>query len=383
MSERGKTWTWVLRLVVAAIWIAAALFFALGKPQESAEPQAVEEKPGLPRFLDLGSTTCHACKQMEGVIEALREEFGDRMQVDFIDVALDHDAGTEHGIKLIPTQILFAPDGTELFRHEGFFSREAILAKWDELGYPMAAPEVPESPVEEAEPSPSLFARLTAAVEQGTLVALVAAGIWGVLSIVLSPCHLASIPLIVGFIQGQGKITTRRACGTATLFSLGILLTIAALGAVTAAMGRVMGDVGPAMNYVVAAVFLVVGMHLLDLLPSPWGGPGNVNMKKRGLCAAFVLGLVFGIALGPCTFAYMAPVLATTLKVGASRPLFAAALLLAYGVGHCSVIILAGTSSEWVQRYLSWNQESSGAIWLRRICGLLVLIGGLYLVHVA
>jgi cytochrome c-type biogenesis protein len=130
-------------------------------------------------------------------------------------------------------------------------------------------------------------------------------------------------------------------------------------------------------------VFLVVGMHLLDLLPSPWGGPGNVNMKKRGLWAAFVLGLVFGIALGPCTFAYMAPVLATTLKLGGSRPLFAAGLLLAYGVGHCSVIILAGTSSEWVQRYLNWNQESGGAVWLRRICGVLVLIGGLYLVRTA
>jgi cytochrome c-type biogenesis protein len=316
---------------------------------------------------------------MEGVLEALRHEVGDRLQVDFIDVTLVPEAGTEHGIKLIPTQILFAPDGTELFRHEGFFAKEAILAKWDELGYPMAQPAA----VEAAPESPSLLARLSTAVEQGALVALVAAAIWGVLSIVLSPCHLASIPLIVGFIQGQGKITTRRACGTATLFSLGILATIAALGAVTAAMGRMMGDVGPTMNYVVAAVFLVVGMHLLDLIPAPWGGPGNVGMKKRGLWAAFILGLVFGIALGPCTFAYMAPVLATTLTVGASRPLFAAALLVAYGFGHCSVIVLAGTSSEWVQRYLNWNQESSGAVWLRRICGLLVLLGGLYLVHIA
>jgi cytochrome c-type biogenesis protein len=320
---------------------------------------------------------------MEGVLAALRQEYGDRMQVDFIDVAVDPDAGKKHGIKLIPTQILFAPDGTELFRHEGFFAKDAILATWQELGYPMAEPGTTEEIATEPEPAPGLFARLTSAVEQGALVALVAAGIWGVLSIVLSPCHLASIPLIVGFIQEQGTITTRRACATATLFSLGILATIAALGVATAAMGRVMGDVGPTMNYVVAAVFLVVGMHLLDLLPAPWGGPGNVSMKRRGLWAALILGLVFGIALGPCTFAYMAPVLATTLKVGGSRPMFAAGLLIAYGLGHCSVIILAGTSSEWVQRYLNWNQESGGAVWVRRICGLLVLFGGLYLVRIA
>ncbi len=75
-----------------------------------------------------------------------------------------------------------------------------------------------------------LFAALTRAVEGAPAVALGASFLWGILSIILSPCHLASIPLIVGFINGQGQITTRRAFGISVLFSVGILITIGAIG---------------------------------------------------------------------------------------------------------------------------------------------------------
>ena len=106
-------------------------------------------------------------------------------------------------------------------------------------------------------------------------------------------------------------------------------------------------------------------------------------MQRKGLAAAFILGLVFGIALGPCTFAYLAPVLGVTFKVGASAPLYAASLLLAYGVGHCGVIAAAGTSTEIVQRYLHWNETSLGMHIVKNVCGVLVLLGGLYLIYTA
>ncbi len=229
----------------------------------------------------------------------------------------------------------------------------------------------------------SLFNTLTHAVEGTPIVALVAALVWGVLSILLSPCHLASIPLIVGFIDRQGRMTTRRAFAISTLFAVGILITIAAIGAVTAAAGRIMGDVGAYGNYFVAVIFFIVGLHLLDVIPMPWSGPGQVGMKRRGMLAAFVLGLVFGIALGPCTFAFMAPMLGVTFRLGATNVAYGILLLAVYGVGHCSVIVLAGTFTEVVQHYLDWNERSKGAIILRRICGTLVLLGGVYLIYIA
>jgi len=228
-----------------------------------------------------------------------------------------------------------------------------------------------------------LFTSLTHAVEGAPLVAMAAAFIWGVLSILLSPCHLASIPLIVGFIDEQGRISTRRAFLISTMFAVGILATIGVIGAVTAAAGRMMGDVGAYGNYTVAIIFFVVGLHLLDIIPMPWSGPGRVGMKRRGMLAAFILGLVFGIALGPCTFAYMAPMLGVTFRMAAGNLPYGISLLVLYGLGHCSVIVAAGTSTGLVQHYLEWNEHSRGAVLLKKTCGILVILGGLYLIYEA
>lgn len=228
-----------------------------------------------------------------------------------------------------------------------------------------------------------LFTTLTHAVEGTAAIALAAAFVWGILSILLSPCHLASIPLIVGFIDQQGQMSPKRAFVISTLFAVGILITIAAIGLITAAAGRMLGDVGRYGNYFVAAIFFVVGLVLLDVIPMPFSGPGQIGMKRKGLLAAFILGLVFGIALGPCTFAYMAPMLAVTFKVASTALLYGIALLLAYGVGHCSVIVFAGTSTELVQRYMNWNEKSRATIIIKSICGVLLILCGLYLIYIA
>ena len=229
----------------------------------------------------------------------------------------------------------------------------------------------------------SLFISLTQAVTGSPLLALAAALAWGVLSVVLSPCHLASIPLIVGFIDGQGRMTTKRAFLISTLFAFGILLTIALIGVITAAAGRMMGDLGPWANWFVAAIFILVGLHLLDFIPMPWSGPGQVGMARKGMLAAFLLGLIFGVALGPCTFAYMAPMLGVTFSLAADNMLYGASLLLAYGIGHCAVIVLAGTFTEIIQHYLDWNEKSKGAVILKKICGILVIGGGVWLIYSA
>jgi cytochrome c-type biogenesis protein len=229
----------------------------------------------------------------------------------------------------------------------------------------------------------TLFTWLTRAVEGTPAVAIGAAFLWGILSVVLSPCHLASIPLIVAFIDEQGRTSTRRAFVTSSLFALGILVTIAIIGGITAAAGRMLGDIGAVGHYLVAAIFFVVGLHFLGVIPMPFSGPGAVKTKRKGLLAALVLGLVFGVALGPCTFAYMAPMLAVTFSLAATSALYGALLLAVYGVGHCAVIVVAGTSAELVQRYLDWNEESKGAEILKKVCGALVILAGAYLIYIA
>lgn len=230
---------------------------------------------------------------------------------------------------------------------------------------------------------PELFESLTHAVEGAAAIAIAASFIWGILSILLSPCHLASIPLIVGFIDEQGQISTKRAFWISTLFAVGILITIGIIGVITAAAGRILGDIGKWGNYFVAAIFFIVGLHLLDVIPMLFSGKGQVDMKRKGLFAAFILGLIFGIALGPCTFAYMAPMLGVTFKLASTNMFYGVLLLLVYGIGHCSVIVFAGTFTEVIQRYLNWNEKSKGAVIIKKICGILVLAAGLYMIYTA
>ena len=228
-----------------------------------------------------------------------------------------------------------------------------------------------------------LFVSLTGAMSGTPLVVLAAAFTWGVLSIVLSPCHLASIPLIVGFLQGGGAVSPRRAAGLSTLFAVGILLSIALIGAATAAAGRMLGDLGPWGNYAVAAVFFLFGLHLLGVLPMPEIWQSAPNQSRRGPLGALLFGLIFGVALGPCTFGFMAPVLGVAFGVAIKAPVFAFFVLLMFGLGHCAVISLAGVSSSWVQRWLDWQNKTGSARWLCRGCGALVLVAGGYFIFTA
>ncbi|MGB9597892.1 MAG: cytochrome c biogenesis CcdA family protein [Candidatus Poribacteria bacterium] len=228
-----------------------------------------------------------------------------------------------------------------------------------------------------------IFIALTQAVQGSPFIAIFASLTWGILSILLSPCHLSSIPLIIGFINQQGQITTKRAFFTSLLFAFGILITIGIIGVVTASAGRIMGDIGKYGNYIVAIIFFIVGLHLIGVIPMPWSGPGQIGMKSKGLLSALILGLIFGIALGPCTFAYMAPMLGVTFKLAETNIIYGIILLLAFGIGHCSVIVVAGTSTELVQHYLNWNERSKGANIVKKVCGILVILGGVYLIYTA
>jgi cytochrome c-type biogenesis protein len=225
----------------------------------------------------------------------------------------------------------------------------------------------------------TIFTALYEAMTGAIWLALLASFGWGVLSILLSPCHLSSIPLVVGFISSQGKISVSRTFYISLIFSVGILITIAAIGIITASLGRLMGDVGSIGNYLVAGIFFLVGLYLLDIIKLAWKNVGLKQTKARGLLAALILGLLFGIALGPCTFAYMAPVLGVVFQTAQTNYLLAVMFLLAFGIGHCSIIVGAGTLTGKVQKYLNWSEESKTILWIKRICGILVILGGVYL----
>ena len=226
-----------------------------------------------------------------------------------------------------------------------------------------------------------LFSALSHAMEGAPLFAIGASFIWGILSIVLSPCHLTGIPLIIGYLSNQRELSTKKALHLSTIFSIGILISIAVIGGITAAAGRILGDVGKIGNYVVAMVFLIFGLNLLGIFPIKWPGLNSLKSKQKGYFSVLSLGLVFGLALGPCTFAFMAPMLGIVFNLTAKNLPYGLILLTAFAIGHCAVIITAGTSTRLVQQITKWDEQSKGISIIRKTCGILVLLGGIYLVY--
>jgi cytochrome c-type biogenesis protein len=229
----------------------------------------------------------------------------------------------------------------------------------------------------------TLFTWLTTAMSERFEIALVAALGWGIISIILSPCHLSSIPLVIGYISSQGQEGAKRSYSLSLVFGVGILITIGLIGVITASAGRMMGDVGVWGNIIVAGVFFVVGLYLMEVISLSWGGIVPRKSFAHGWKGALLLGLIFGIGLGPCTFAYMAPVLGVVFTVATTNLFQALSLIAAFGIGHCAVIVGAGGAAGTVQQYLNWTEHSKGATHLKRAAGALVFLAGVYYIYTA
>lgn len=225
----------------------------------------------------------------------------------------------------------------------------------------------------------TLFTHLSRLTEQGAAPALIAAFVWGIASILLSPCHLASIPLVVAYLNRGQVLRTQKALLLSFLFSLGIFVSIVLIGLITAVFGRMLGDIGPWGKYIVAGVFIIFGLVLLDVITLPWSSLNTAKSQNAGPWGALILGLIFGAAVGPCTFAYMAPVLAVVFEKAGTHFIFSSLLIILYSIAHCSVIVLAGTLGARLQTFLNWDQKSHLTGRIRKACGIILILVGFYL----
>lgn len=104
-------------------------------------------------------------------------------------------------------------------------------------------------------------------------------------------------------------------------------------------------------------------------------------MHSKGYLLAFLLGLLFGAGLGPCTFAFMAPVLGVVFQYSSEHFAYALLLIAAFAVGHALVIAAAGTMSAKIGKYLNWADSSRAVLIFKKVCGVLVILGGVYFIY--
>ena len=226
----------------------------------------------------------------------------------------------------------------------------------------------------------SLVANAGQYVHTNPWLALVAVFVGGMLT-ASNPCVLAMIPLMMSFVAGRKE--ERLGIPQAFLFSLvfvaGLGITFTALGMVAALAGRMYGDVSAIWNWVVAAVCLVMGLHLAGIVtvPIPALG-GRLQPKTRGILGALVLGLLFGVVSAPCAAPILVVLLTYLAGSGASVP-WGGVLLLVYALGHSVLILLAGTSMG-AARTLIENKKATRTLGILRTCagGLIVLVGAYF-----
>ncbi len=211
----------------------------------------------------------------------------------------------------------------------------------------------------------------------GSLAAYAGSFLWGLVSVLFSPCHLASIPLMVGYVAGQGRLVEgREAARYALAFTSGLFVTIALVGVVCTLLGRMLGDIGPYWTIAVGLVLLYVALDMLGVATCRLSGGLMAKLKVRGVSGALFMGLGYGLLSGSCTFGFLAPLLAVITVQ--DQMLTGLGLILAFAVGHCLPIVIAGSSAALARRMM--EGFSGGSALVRRVAGVCVGLLGLYFI---
>lgn len=209
--------------------------------------------------------------------------------------------------------------------------------------------------------------------------AIIGSFLWGLISVLLSPCHLASIPLMIGYVAGQHKLVEgKEAVGYAGLFSLGLFISIGIVGSLCWVLGRILGDVSPYFFIPVGVLFVILGLDLMGVSACRLPSFSKGKLFLRGYIGALVLGLSYGIISGACTFGFIAPILAI-ISVQ-QQVMHGIILLFVFALGHCLPIAIAGSSVALAQRLLSSKSMQVATTWGRKLAGVLVVGVGIYVI---
>lgn len=216
-------------------------------------------------------------------------------------------------------------------------------------------------------------------LSSGLIIASVGAFAWGMVSVLFSPCHLASIPLIVAYVGGQeNALNSRRACWYAGAFTIGLFITIAAVGILCALLGRMLGDVGIWWQLLVGAVLIWVALGMLGVQACSMSGTLLYRLKLRGIHGAFGLGLAYGVLSGSCTFGFIAPILA--IVTVQQKIIAGSVMMILFALGHCLPIVAAGSSTAMMRKLTESSSWQGAGLWFRRSAGVVIAILGIYFI---
>ena len=219
---------------------------------------------------------------------------------------------------------------------------------------------------------------LSQSIADNPLLAYLGVFLGGILSS-SSPCVLATIPLVIGYVGGYSEGDRRKAFLYSLTFILGISITFTILGAIASLVGGLFGVISRSWYFIVGGIAVIIGLHLIGLFNWSLPVPVHLQPKQKGILGAFLLGIFFGIVSSPCA----TPVLALILTFVASKGevAYGTSLLFVYALGHCALIFLAGTATGFVESFIKSKGISNLTIWGKRLGGLIVVLVGIYMFY--
>ena len=224
----------------------------------------------------------------------------------------------------------------------------------------------------------TLLNHLSQSFTENPLLAYVGVFLGGILAS-SSPCVLATIPLVIGYVGGYSEGDRRKAFLYSLTFILGLSLTFTILGAIASLVGGLFGVISRAWYFIVGGIAVVIGLHLIGLFNWNFPVPVHLQPKQKGILGAFLLGIFFGIVSSPCA----TPVLALILTFVASKGevAYGTSLLFVYALGHCALIFVAGTATGFAESFIKSKGISNITIWGKRVGGVIVVFAGIYLFY--
>lgn len=222
----------------------------------------------------------------------------------------------------------------------------------------------------------SLFNNMQHVIQDQQGMAFLAVFIAGIIS-AASPCVLAAIPLIIGYVGGYSEGNKKKSALYSLVFILGLSLTFTLLGAAASIMGGFLGFMGRWLYVGLAMIAVLMGLQLMGILSISLPFQKTRTVKSKGLWGAFFLGLLTGTVSSPCATPVLAVILAYVSTQG--DILYGGSLLFAYAIGHCALIFVAGLSVGLTESIVSSKGVKNFSLYSKRFSGAVLALAGIYI----
>ena len=205
--------------------------------------------------------------------------------------------------------------------------------------------------------------------------------LWGMASVLLSPCGISAVPLVVSYVANTDTPSRFRAFLISCAFCLGIIFNLSLVAVIMSGIGLMLGGYEQILTLFAATVFIIMGLHLTGIIHVKFFalGSGGNGTESQDLKGAVILGIVSGLAVGPCSIAYISPVLSLAVSQASEGLMHSAGLILAYALGYSFVLVMAGT---FAQAFSGWLNRSGKILRAVNIfCGVALIAGGIYFIR--